>query len=177
MANQQHTRRKVMAVIGSGSSLDPTLEQLCVDLGKAAIDASFRLASGGLGGVMAAVSQGAHRSEQYREGDVVGILPGYDAGSANPDVDLAVPTGMGIARNVVLVSTADVVVAVGGGSGTLSELALAWQLGKPIVGLSAGGGWAAKLAGASVDDRRRDTIAEAATAEQAVAQAVALTSS
>jgi len=177
MTSEQHARRKVMAVVGSGSALDPTVEQLCAALGKAAVDAGFRLACGGLGGVMAAVCRGGHESDRLPEGHIVGILPGYDAGSANADVDVAIPTGVGIARNVVLVSTADVVVAVGGGSGTLSELALAWQLGKPIVSLSTGGGWAAKLAGEPIDDRRRDTIVAAATATEAVAQAVALTDS
>ena len=176
MTDLGHKRRKVMAVVGGGSSLDADLEQLCADLGRGAVEAGFRVATGGLGGVMAAVSRGAHGADCYREGDVIGILPGYDAGSANLDVDIAVPTGIGVARNVVLVSTADVVVAVGGGSGTLSELALAWQLGKPIVGLVAAGGWAAKLAGEPIDERRRDTIFSAETADQAVAQAVTLTS-
>ncbi len=175
MTDPERKRRKVMAVIGSGSSLDADREQLCVDLGRAAVEAGFRLATGGLGGVMAAASRGAHGAECYQEGDVVGILPGYDAGSANDDVDLAIPTGIGVARNVVLISTADVVVAVGGGSGTLSEMAVAWQLGKPIVGLAVAGGWAAKLAGEPIDDRRRDTVVSAETAEQAVAQAVTLT--
>jgi uncharacterized protein (TIGR00725 family) len=175
MTDPRQKRRKVMAVVGGGSLLDADCEQLCADLGRGAVEAGFRLATGGLGGVMAAASRGAHDAEGYQEGDVVGILPGYDAGSANDHVDLAIPTGMGIARNVVLISTADVVVAVGGGSGTLSELALAWQLGKPIIGLVAGGGWAAKLAGEPIDDRRRDSVVSAETAAQAVVQAVAMT--
>ena len=86
---------------------------------------------GGLGGVMEAVCRGA----QGAGGRTVGILPGDDRHQANPYVDVAVATGLGEARNVVVVRTADVVVAVGGEFGTLSEIALAIKLGKPVVGL------------------------------------------
>ena len=72
---------------------------------------------------------------------MIGVLPGLIAADANPFVDVVVPTGMNYARNTILVAMADVVVAVGGGSGTLSEIALAWQHGKPIVTLDLGEGW------------------------------------
>ena len=151
-------RRRVMSVIGMGSGLDDDVAATCRELGRRAVDAGFRIATGGLGGVMAEVSRGAHDAERYREGDVVGVLPTYDAGSANPHVDVVVPTGMGIARNVVLVAMADVVVAVAGGSGTLSELAVAWQLGKPVIALRPSGGWAERLAGTAIDERRPDVV-------------------
>ena len=169
-------RRPLMSVIGAGGSLDGDTEALCHQLGQRAVEAGFRLASGGLGGVMAAVSRGAHQASTYREGDVIGILPSYDGSRANPDVDIAIPTGMGYARNVVLVSMADVVVAVDGGSGTLSELAMAWQLGKPIVALSGVGGWSDRLAGEALDDKRPGRIERAEGAEQAVALALQLLS-
>jgi uncharacterized protein (TIGR00725 family) len=164
-----------MAVIGAGGALDGATETMCAALGELAVDAGFRIATGGLGGVMEAVSRGAHRSASYREGDVVGILPTYDRQSANSAVDIVIPTGLGIARNVVLVSSADVVVAVGGGSGTLSEIAVAWQLGKPIVALAAVPGWAADLADRAIDDRRADRIASAATPAEAISLARSLT--
>jgi len=164
-----------MAVIGAGSKLEPSVEQLCLALGKQAVDAGFRVVSGGLGGVMAAVSQGACASTRRQEGDIVGVLPMYDAELANPHVDIVIPTGMGIARNVMVVASGDVVVAVGGGSGTLSEIALAWQLGKPIIALSPSGGWAQKLAGQRVDGRRDDPIFDAQTAEQAIELALRAT--
>jgi uncharacterized protein (TIGR00725 family) len=69
----------------------------------------------------------------------VGILPGLDRSAANPFVDVAVPTGLGEARNALVVRAADALVAVGGGYGTLSEVALALKAGKPVVGL---GSWA-----------------------------------
>lgn len=165
-----------MSVVGAGTALEPTAEALCLELGRRAVEAGFRIASGGLGGVMAAVSRGAHRASSYREGDVLGILPSYDPESANPDVDIAVPTGLGYARNLVLVSLADVVVAVEGGSGTLSELALAWQLGKPIVALRGVGGWSERLAGETLDDKRPGRIEGADSAEEAVALALGLLS-
>jgi uncharacterized protein (TIGR00725 family) len=123
--------------------------------------------TGGLGGVMEAASRGAHSAKGYREGDVVGILPVSDGAAANELVDIAIPTGMGIARNVLVVATADAVVAVGGGSGTLSEIAVAWQLGKPIVALELEG-WSGRLAGEAIDARRSDVIHRARSAEEAV---------
>ena len=167
-------RRKVVAVIGAGAPLDAATEEKCLALGELAIDAGFRIATGGLGGVMDAVSRGARRAASYREGDIVGILPTYDRESASAAVDIVIPTGLGIARNIVLVSTADVIIAVGGGSGTLSEIAVAWQLGKPIVALTSIAGWSHDLADRAIDDRRTDRIAKAETPEQAIALARAL---
>ena len=129
------------------------------------------MATGGLGGVMEAVSRGAREAASHREGDVIGVLKSYDAESANPWVDIAIPTGMGIARNVVLVAMAEVVIAVGGGAGTLSEIAFAWQLGKPVVALTGVGGWAEAVAGEPIDDARDDRILAAATPAEAIAAA------
>jgi uncharacterized protein (TIGR00725 family) len=87
--------------------------------------------SGGLGGVMEAACRGA-RSEG---GVAVGILPGLDRGAANPHVSVAVATGLGEARNALVVRAADALIAVGGAYGTLSEIALALKAGKPVIGL------------------------------------------
>ncbi len=159
-------RRKVVAVIGPREA-ELGLCTLAHDLGRGLVDAGFRIVTGGLGGVMEAASRGAHSAESYREGDVLGILPTDSRGDANPWVDIVIPTGMGVARNVLVVSVADAVVALGGRSGTLSEIALAWQLGRPIVALS-GEGWSGRLAGVAVDERRADTVHAAASAEEAV---------
>jgi uncharacterized protein (TIGR00725 family) len=120
---------------------------------------------------MEAVSQGAHQAANRGGGDVLAILKSYEAESANRWVDIAIPTGLGIARNVVLVAMADVVVAVGGGAGTLSEIAFAWQLGKPVIALTAAGGWAETVAGEAIDHTRDDRVIAAATPEEAVAAA------
>jgi uncharacterized protein (TIGR00725 family) len=86
---------------------------------------------GGLGGVMEAACRGAKRAG----GTTIGLLPGLDRGSANPFVDVALPTGLGEARNALVVRAADVLVAIGGGHGTLSEIALALKAGKRVIGL------------------------------------------
>jgi uncharacterized protein (TIGR00725 family) len=86
---------------------------------------------GGLGGVMEAACRGA-RGEG---GTAVGILPGLDRGAANPHVSVAVATGLGEARNALVVRAADALIAVGGAYGTLSEIALALKAGKRVVGL------------------------------------------
>ena len=135
------TRRRVVAVIGDGSAAPP-LRALAREIGRLLVERGFRVVTGGLGGVMEAASEGARSAVAYREGDVIGILPGAEAEQANPFVDVVIPSGLGIARNALVVSTADAVVAVGGGSGTLSEIAMAWQLGKPVIALAVGGwGW------------------------------------
>ena len=87
--------------------------------------------TGGLGGVMAAASEGAAFSGAI----VVGVLPGLDRGDANEWVTVALPTGMGELRNGLIVRAADGLIAVGGEYGTLSEVALAVKAGKPVVGL------------------------------------------
>jgi uncharacterized protein (TIGR00725 family) len=86
---------------------------------------------GGLGGVMEAACRGAKEAG----GLTVGILPGTDRAAANAFVDVAIPTGLGEARNALVVRAADALVAVGGGYGTLSEIALALKAGKRVVGL------------------------------------------
>jgi uncharacterized protein (TIGR00725 family) len=86
---------------------------------------------GGLGGVMEAACRGA-RGEG---GTTVGILPGLDRRAANPHVEVAIATGLGEARNALVVRAADALIAIGGAYGTLSEIALALKAGKPVIGL------------------------------------------
>jgi uncharacterized protein (TIGR00725 family) len=86
---------------------------------------------GGLGGVMEAACRGA-RGEG---GVTVGILPGVDRAAANPHLTVAIPTGLGEARNLVVVRASDALIAIGGGHGTLSEIAFALRSGTPVVGI------------------------------------------
>jgi uncharacterized protein (TIGR00725 family) len=86
---------------------------------------------GGLGGVMEAACRGAKEAG----GRTVGILPGTDRAAANAFVDVAIASGLGEARNALVVRAADALIAVGGGYGTLSEIALALKAGKRVVGL------------------------------------------
>lgn len=150
-------RRRSAAVIGDARANGEDL-RLAEELGRVIVEGGFRLVTGGLSGIMEATSRGARSAQGYREGDVVGILPTYSADDANGFVDIAVCTGMNHARNVVVVASADVVFAIGGKSGTLSEIALAWKLGKPIIVVGNAPGWASNLAGKSIDDRREDHV-------------------
>jgi uncharacterized protein (TIGR00725 family) len=167
-------RRSVVAVVGDGTVPEGTpLWAAAERLGERLVDAGFRVLTGGLGGVMEAASRGARRSARYRPGDTVGLLPGDFAADANPSVDVALPTGLGELRNG-LVARADALVAVGGGAGTLSEIALAWTLGRLVVALRAGG-WSERVADAAVDPRTRfasipdDRVFGASSAEEAAA--------
>ncbi len=123
-------RPPVIAVCGSGVE-HVRLNALAETVGELIARHGAVLVCGGLGGVMAAACRGAARAG----GLTVGILPQADPDAANAYVALAIATGMGQARNVVLVQSADAVIAIGGEYGTLSEIALARKMGRPVVGL------------------------------------------
>ena len=122
-----------MAVVGAGRA---TAEQEAVaeEIGRELARAGALVVCGGLGGVMEAACRGAKAGG----GATLGILPGLDRTQANPFVDVPVPTGLGEARNALVVRAADALVAVGGEYGTLSEVALALKTGKRVVSL---GSW------------------------------------
>jgi uncharacterized protein (TIGR00725 family) len=133
-----------IAVVGPGR--DATAAELAdaEDAGAAVAEAGATLVCGGLGGVMEAACRGA----RSRGGLTVGILPGDDRDAANGWVAVGLPTGLGEARNVLVVRAAHAVVAVGGGWGTLSEIALALRAGRPVVGV---GTWQLAHGGAPVE--------------------------
>jgi uncharacterized protein (TIGR00725 family) len=118
--------------------------------------------TGGLGGAMEAACRGAKSAG----GTTIGILPTGDRGTANRWVDVAVPTGLGEARNALVVRTADALIAVEGEFGTLSEIALALKMGVPVVGLRT---WELAKGGRSVD-----AIVAVATPSEAAERAVDL---
>ena len=127
------------------------------------------LVCGGLGGVMAAACRGA----KGVGGVTLGIIPGYDEKAANPWVDHVVCTGLGQARNAIVAATGQAVIAVGGGFGTLSEIALGLRLARPVVLL---GGWASLLAtaeGQAAVTRLGAPVMIATTPEEAVDRALA----
>lgn len=121
-----------VAVCGAGAVADASpLVAVAEAVGAAVAKAGAVLVCGGLGGVMAAACRGARSAG----GLTVGLLPGTDRSAANPWVDVAIATGLAEGRNLLIVRTADAVIAVGGGYGTLSEIALARKVGRPVVGL------------------------------------------
>ena len=124
------SRTPYVAVVGPGEA-SPEELHTAEEVGAGLAAAGVVVVTGGLGGVMEAASRGA----RSRRGRTLGILPGDDRDAANGWVEIAVPTGMGELRNGLVVRAADAVVAIGGGHGTLSEIALALKLGRPVVGL------------------------------------------
>jgi uncharacterized protein (TIGR00725 family) len=124
--------RKTIAVVGAGDASEAVC-QLAYLAGKTVAGRGAVLVCGGRGGVMAAAARGARSAG----GVTIGILPGYERSGANPYIDFAIPTGMGQARNVIVIASADAVVALEGEGGTLSEIGLALKLGRPVVGLCA----------------------------------------
>jgi len=152
------TRKPLVSVFGSNTLDDPDVTELAEGLGKLIVDLGCRVCTGGLTGVMEAVSKGARTSSQWTGSEVIGIIPQDDPSHANEFVDVVVPTGLGLYRNIMVARAGDACIAISGGTGTLSEMAFAWQLGKPLAAMSTTGGWAAKLAGESLDQRRTDRV-------------------
>ena len=123
-------REKVVGVIG-GHTCTNEVEELSTALGKNMAKVVKYLCSGGLSGTMKAVCSGFKAGG----GVTIGFIPSYDKKDANNFVDLVIPTGLGLARNILVVKAADVVVALPGEAGTLSEIAYCLQLGVPVISL------------------------------------------
>lgn len=119
-----------VSVIGGSSVTEPVYER-ARELGRVLAARDHEVVCGGLGGVMEAACRGASE----RGGHTLGILPGRDRAAANPYVETAIATGMGNARNALVVLNGDAAVAIDGTTGTLSEIALALDRGQPVAGL------------------------------------------
>ena len=130
------------------------------EVGRRLAEAGAVVVCGGLGGVMDAAARGAAGVG----GTVIGILPGETRSGASPHLTVAIPTGMGEARNALIARSADAVIAIGGEWGTLSEIALARKMGKPVVGLAT---WELAKEAAPIED-----VARAGTPDDAVALAL-----
>jgi len=151
----------VIAVIGA-SRCSKKIAQVAEDVGRELAKRGVTLVCGGLGGVMEAACRGA----KIEGGTTIGILPGTNRHEANPYVDIPIVTGMGEARNIIVVRSAQAAIAVSGEYGTLSEIAYALKLGIPVVGL---GTWQLAKEGREVRD-----IVVAKTPKEAVERAIAL---
>jgi len=123
--------KKLVAVIGGSVIKDEKIRQIAFETGKEIASRGYVLVCGGMGGVMEEASKGA----KSVGGIVVGILPGKDKTEANPHIDIPIITAMSHARNAIIVRTADCVIAIDGEYGTLSEIALAKVIDKPVFGI------------------------------------------
>jgi hypothetical protein len=145
-------RRYIIAVVGD-AHLGPKKRELAIALGRGLVDHNYRIVSGGHGDLAKALSSGARGSSKYRDGDLIAILPGFDPSVASEYSDIPIATGVDHARNLI-VANSDAVVALGGGAGTLSEMAFAWALKRLVMAYRVDG-WSGKLAGSRIDSRIR----------------------
>jgi uncharacterized protein (TIGR00725 family) len=152
----------IVGVVG-GSRVDKETAEMAYDVGKLLAEKEALVVCGGLGGVMEAVCQGVADGN----GVSVGILPTDDTSEANYYVSVPIATGMGNARNFIIARTAEVLIAIGGSYGTLSEIAIGLNLGKPVIALNT---WEIDKAG-FVDT---DLFIRAKNAEDAVTKALNL---
>ncbi len=124
-------RNKIRIGIIGGSSPEPEFRQIAFELGKLIAEKGAVLVCGGLSGIMEAAARGA----KQRGGITVGILPGTSHQDANPHIDIPIATGLGYSRNSLVAMNADVLIAVDGKYGTLSEIAYGNIYGKKVVGI------------------------------------------
>lgn len=150
-----------VAVVGGSSCTDEESKQ-AYEIGAGVSRKGGVIICGGGSGVMEAAAAGVSAAG----GTAIGILPGESTRQGNPYLAFAVATGMGEARNAIIARTADVVIAVGGEYGTLSEIALALKMKKPVIGLNS---WVLKPPG-----NLRRAIVAVATSEEAVEKAFLL---
>lgn len=122
--------RRLISVIGAGQC-DEEIYQLAREVGAELARHGWGVVCGGLGGVMEAACRGAREAG----GLTVGILPGADRAGANPYVEVVIPSGMGEARNALVIRAGEAAIAIAGEYGTLSEIGFALKLGRPVVGL------------------------------------------
>lgn len=142
-----------ITIIGD-SKADAEKYNYCEQLGKMLAGMNVVIITGGRSGVMEAVSKGAFQAG----GNTVGILPGNEKSEANKFCRVVIPTDMGHGRNALTVMAADLVIAIGGQAGTLTEMAFAWMYNKPIIAIQGFGGWSSEMAGKALDSRRDDQI-------------------
>ena len=151
---RSESRRKVVAVVGDAVvSAGSAKDVLAEEIGRALVDAGFRVMTGGLGGVMESACRGARSSDRYAPGDTIGVLPGHDPTEANLHVDIVIPSGLDHVRNSV-VAHADAMIAIGGGAGTMSEICLAWIYKRLIIAARVEG-WSGRVADQRIDERIR----------------------
>lgn len=166
-------RRNTVAIIGSAGTIPRELRRTVETLACALSDAGFDLVTGGMDGVMRAVARGHGQSAGAT--NLVHIEPGWGCTwERNPHPAGIVRTNLGLMRNHLVVRSADLVVAVSGGSGTLSEMAIAWQEKKPIAALRGSGGWSEQLADTALDRRAESTVTGCDTVDEIVAWAARL---
>ena len=158
-------KKPQILIIGNNENgCTPELEKIAYDTGSEVAKSNSILITGGLGGVMKAASKGAKKSG----GLSVGIIRQNDNSEANEFCDIVIPSGIGLMRDFLNALSADGVIAIGGGSGTLSEICAAYMYSKPIVVLKNSGGTSSKFSDQYLDHRKNVKIIGVETPKDAV---------
>jgi len=155
---------QILVIGNNDNGCTPELEKIAYETGIEIAKSNSILITGGLGGVMKAASKGAKESG----GLTVGIIPQNDMSEANEFCDVVIPSGIGLMRDFLNALSADGVIAIGGGSGTLSEICAAYMYSKPIVVLKNSGGTSTKFADQYLDHRKNVKIIGVETPKDAV---------
>ena len=155
---------QILVIGNNDNGCTPELEKLAYETGYEVAKSNSILITGGLGGVMKAASRGAKENN----GLTVGIIPQNDMSEANEFCDVVIPSGIGLMRDFLNALSADGVIAIGGGSGTLSEICASYMYSKPIVVLKNSGGTATKFADQYLDHRKNVKIIGADTPKHAM---------
>ena len=143
-----------IGIIGSNKSqCSKELYEFAYNLGLVLGKKGNTIVNGGMQGTMEAVSRGVKDSKNILS-KTVGILPFDNKEKANKYLDVIIPTGIGFARNSVIVLSSDILIALGGGAGTLNEISYAWQFGKKVFCYTGTEGWSKKLANQNLDNRK-----------------------
>lgn len=163
------TRKPVVGVIGPNyENCSEEVYNFGIELGRVLTDHDVMIVCGGRKGIMEAVCQGAKLSGKYNFHNTIGIIPSEDKNEANQFCDIVIPTGIGLARNSIIVNTSDILIAVAGGSGTLSEIAFAWQMNKKVICYTGYEGWSKEMAGKNLDQRNSGLLTEANSLEDVI---------
>ncbi len=158
--------KKIIGVIGSSADLTTkSMYEFTQKLTGQLATKGYSIVCGGLGGVMEAAALGVKKASNPNALSIC-IIPQDDKKFANLYCDIVIPTGMGECRNKLVVNTADILIAIGGGAGTLSEIAFAWKQNKKVICITKFNGWAKNLAGQNIDTTAKDLLIPAENIEQ-----------
>ena len=163
-------KRQILVIGHNTNGCTPKHEKIAYDVGAEIAKSDSVLITGGLGGIMEAASKGAHESN----GLTIGIIPQDDPTLANEFCDVVIPSGMGLTRDFLNALSADGIIIVGGGSGTLSEVCAAYMHKKPMVAIRNLGGAIEQYIDSYLDHRKNVKIIGADTAQDAVLKVLEL---
>ena len=165
-------KRQILVIGNNTNGCTPEHEKIAYEIGSEIAKSDSVLITGGLGGIMTAASHGSHDSN----GLSIGIIPQDDASLANEYCDIVIPTGMGLTRDFLNALSADGIIIVGGGSGTLSETCAAYMHKKPMVAIRDLGGSVEQYIDGYLDHRENVKILGADTPKEAVEKILELIS-